>query len=87
MTAIPGQLGGAQIGVNLMLGGPPPGGLRTGTGVQPQASTFLANTALPFIAHLHSTTMAFKGSLGPLLSRPKLKWAYNSRGYNPITAE
>lgn len=91
-TAVVGQEGASQLGVNFMLGGPPvtgsgTGALRARTGVTPQASTFLASTAPAFIAHVLNTSTSFKATLAPLPGqRPTLKWSLNA-GFDPIVLE
>jgi len=68
--------GTSQLG-SLSLGGPGPFAV-------PLVLPSLAKAqALPFIAHLYSTTLIFKKALGPLLNRPLLKWSLNA-GHHPV---
>jgi len=79
MATFSGQAGAVASQPGLIeLGGP--------VAVAPANPTLVLTNHLPYLAHLYTQQMAFKGNLGPLLTRPPLKYGLNS-GYSPIVVE
>jgi len=78
MATFSGQAGALQSQPGLLeLGGPV---------AVASANPTLSASTLPYLAHIYTNAMAYKGAFGPLLNRPSLKYGLNS-GYSPITIE